>query len=95
MSDSLILNLSPRQTQIKLFEIAELELEDMAKEFLRNGGKEEELEAGSEIMRKIDEMRGIETAKEDLSFNEFDRKYIEALKKNPRLNIKEFLAHGK
>jgi hypothetical protein len=86
--------MTPRQTQIKLFEIAELELEDMTKEFLRNDGKEEELEAGSEIMRKIDELRGLETTKEDLNFNEFDRKYIAALKKDPHLNIKEFLKHG-
>ena len=69
----------------------------MAKEFLRNGGKEEELDAGSDLLRKIDEMRGlnVEEMREDLSFSEFDKKYIDELKKNPHMNVKEFLKHGK
>ena len=98
MSDSYILALSPRQTQIKLYELDELILQERVEKFIENGGDVNELPANSELARKYDEMRGIEW--EDMNvkkvvLDDMDRRYIEALKKNPHFNMKEFLKNGK
>ncbi len=95
MEDSLILDLSPRQTQIKLFEINEIELEERVIKYLENGIKPDVFEG--EILRKYDEMRGInyEDFKDvKIELNDLDKRYVEALKKNPHLNLQEFLKNG-
>jgi hypothetical protein len=87
------LSLSPRQTQIKLFELNELELEERVIRYIENGIKPEDFEG--EILRKYDEMRGItaEIENKELELDDFDRKFIENLKKGK--DEKEFLKNGK
>lgn len=87
------MSLSPRQTQIKLFELNELELEERVIRYIENGIKPEDFEG--EILRKYDEMRGItaEIENKELELDDFDRKFIENLKKGK--DEKEFLKNGK
>jgi hypothetical protein len=93
MSEKDILALSPRQTQIKLFELYELELETDVKYYLQHGIKPEDMEG--EIKRKYDELNGVEHVEIDakeLALTEDDKKFIEALKKGK--DEKEFLKNG-
>jgi hypothetical protein len=90
LRDSEILSLSPRQTQIKLFEFAELELEDMVREYIKNGGKTDNL--SGDLLRKYNELNGInvgEINSEIIGLDDFDRAYLNALKKNPKITLKE------
>lgn len=64
----------------------------MVREFIGNGGKVEDLEAGSDLLRKHDEMSGLnqqEFDAEDLKFTEKEQQVIEKIKKNPTVDIDE------
>jgi hypothetical protein len=94
LSDLEILSLSPRQTQIKLFEIQERELASAVNEYIKAGGKADRLDG--ELWRKYQEMQGVRT--EDLSFEndqrgltEMDKKYLAKLRENPNATIKDVL----
>lgn len=94
MSDSEILYLSPRQTQIKLFEIREFELEDSVRDFIRNGGKPERLDG--DLLRKYQEMQGlvvevIDFDDDQRGLTKMDKKYLEKLKHDPNTKIEDVL----
>jgi hypothetical protein len=87
MSDRDILAISPRMTQIKLYELAELELEEKVVKYIERGVKPEEFEG--EILRKYDEMRGLnvgEFTKEDLTWTAKEKEFIRTHKTDPRLS---------
>ena len=78
-----------------MYELNEIELEEKVIKYLETGIKPDAFEG--EILRKYDEMRGInydDFKDEKIELNDLDKRYVEALNKNPHLNLQEFLKNG-
>lgn len=80
--------MSPRQYQIKCFELKNFLIEESLRDYMAKGGRVEDLPMGSSLLRKYEELQGYESpeelmAKDDGTLDKINEQIMDGMKKDP------------